>query len=60
MYIVLKFSVIDINENISIHTWLDRFVCNVLILYHISHCLGQVGSSFLALGRAKSVEEMPK
>ena len=40
----------------SIHTRLDLFVCNLLILYHISHCWGQIGISFLALGRAKSVE----
>ena len=36
--------------------YLDLFVCNLLILYHISHCWGQIGISFLVLGRAKSVE----
>ena len=25
-------------------------------MYHVSHCWGQIGISFLALGRAKSVE----
>ena len=52
----LKFSVINIIKYISILTWLDLFVCNLLILCHISHCWGQIGISFLALGRAKSVE----
>ena len=58
MYIALKFSVISLNiiKYISILTWLDLFVCNLLILCHISHCWGQIGISFLALGRAKSVE----
>ena len=39
-----------------IHTWLDLFVCNLLILCHISHYWGQIGISFMALGRAKSFE----
>ena len=52
----LKFSVINIIKYISILTWLDLFICNLLILCHIRHCWGQIGISFLALGRAKAVE----
>ena len=35
------------------------FVCNLLILDHISHCWGQIGISCLALGRP-NWEEVPK
>ena len=45
-----KCSVINIKH---IYTWLDLFVCDLLILDHIGHCWGQIGISCLAPGRAK-------